>query len=95
MQKYFSRELVYSFMNLHFWYFATEGWHYTFYQSSQTVKSLYILMNSILGPTLLMHTSLNFGDRELDISIYQGFFLRPSRGVCQANLHQAYKHFVI
>ncbi len=55
------------FMNLHFWYFpighngnfsCREGWQYAFYQSLQTVKSLYILLNAILGPTLLIHTSL-------------------------------------
>ncbi len=54
-------------MILDFWYFAIghngnsscrEGLHYALCQSSQTVKSIYILIKAILGPTLLIHTCL-------------------------------------
>ena len=49
-------------MILDFWYFAIghdyfsyrQGWHYALYQSSQTVKSIYILIKAYL-----------FGAREL------------------------------
>ena len=59
MLKYFSRELVFSPWICTFGKFrCREGWHYAFWQSSQTVKFPYILMNAILGPTLLIHTSL-------------------------------------
>ena len=53
------------FMILDFWYFAIghngnsscrEGWHYAFCQSSQTVKSIYILIKAILGPILLINS---------------------------------------
>ncbi len=67
MLKYFSRKLVFFFVILDFLYFpighngnssCREGWHQAFCQSSQTVKSLYILLNVVLEPTLLIHRLL-------------------------------------
>ena len=67
IHKIFSPKVGFFFMILDFLYFpighngnssCRECWHHAFCQNSQTVKSLYISMNAVLEPTLLIHTSL-------------------------------------